>query len=165
MNKVIKIPCFLLLACLSLSLMAGCTVAPTVPSAPNGGEPGYQEQPDSNISSGPAERVDVVYFHRAQRCYKCLHAEEATLYTLETYFKDELASGRVTFQAINVQDEENAAIVSKYDAFSSSLFINTIRDGTEHIERVSEIWKLIGNDEAFVEVVRSKVEQSLSGEV
>ena len=165
MNKVIKILCFLLLACLSLSLMAGCTVAPTVPSAPNGGEPGYQEQPDSNISSGPAERVDVVYFHRTQRCYKCTYAEEATRYTLETYFKDELASGRVTFQAINVQDEENAEVVKRYDASYLSLFINTVMDGTDHIERVTGIWRVVGDDEAFVEVVRSKVEQSLSGEV
>lgn len=164
MNRVIKILGFLLLACLSLSLMAGCTVAPTVPSAPNDGEPGHQEQPDSNISSSPADRVDVVYFHRTQRCRKCTYAEEATRYTLETYFKDELASGRVTFQAVDVQDEENADVVEKYDASYLSLFINTVRDGTDHIEEVTGIWRVVGDDESFVELVKSKVEQSLSGE-
>jgi hypothetical protein len=116
-------------------------------------------------SSGPADRVDVVYFHRTQRCYTCLYAEEHTRYTLETYFADELASGRVTFQSIDVQDEANADIVNKYGAYTSSLFSNTIKDGSDHIEQVTDIWLVIGADEAFVEIVKSKVEKSLSGEV
>jgi len=117
-----------------------------------------------NVSSGPADRVDVVYFHRTQQCYRCRYAEEGTRYTLETYFKDELASGKVTFQSIDVQDEANADIVIKYSAYTSSLFINTIKDGSDHIEQVTDIWFVIGDDEAFGEVVKSEVEKSLSGE-
>jgi hypothetical protein len=116
-------------------------------------------------SSGPVDRVDVVYFHRTQRCSTCLYAEEGTRYTLETYFADELASGKVTFQSINVQDEANADIVEKYNNASYlTLCINTVRDGTDHIEVVTDIWLVIGNDEAFVEIVKSNVEKSLKGE-
>ena len=114
--------------------------------------------------SGPADRVDVIYFHRTQRCYVCYYAEDGIRYTVETYFADELANGKVTFQVVNVQDEENAAIVNKYGAYTLSLFINTIRGGTDHIEEVTDIWYLIGDDEAFVEVVRDKIEKSLKGE-
>jgi len=84
MNIVIKTLSHLLLVCLALSLMLGCT-SPTTP-------------PPSDTSSGPADRVEVVYFHRAQRCYSCIHAEEGIRYTVETYFADELASGKVTFE-------------------------------------------------------------------
>ena len=116
-------------------------------------------------SSGSADRVDVVYFHRTQRCYTCRYAEEWTRYTLETYFADELASGKVTFQSINVQDEANADIVEKYNNASYlTLCINTVRDGTDHIEEVTDIWLVIGDDEAFVEVVKNKIEKSLNGE-
>ena len=83
---------------------------------------------------------------------------------METYFADELASGKITFATLNVGAEENAAIAEKYGAYSSSLFINTIIDGTDHIEEITEIWFVLGDDEAFVEVVRSKIEESLSGE-
>jgi thiol-disulfide isomerase/thioredoxin len=155
MNKTIKIV-FIVLACLALSLVvvyAACTAPP-------------QEQPNPNNSSGPADRVDVVYFHRTQRCPTCIYAEEQTRYTLETYFKDELDSGKVTFQSINVQDEANADILEKYNNPSYlTLCINTVRDGTDHIEEVTDIWLVIGDDEAFVEIVKSKVEKSLSGEV
>ncbi len=119
-----------------------------------------------NVSSGPADRVEVVYFHRTQRCATCMYAEEQTRYTLETYFEDELASGKVTFQSINVQDEANADIVEKYNNASYlTLCINTVRGGTDHIEVVTDIWLVIGNDEAFAEIVKNKVEKSLSGEV
>jgi len=96
--------------------------------------------PTSNNSSGPADRVEVVYFHRTQQCYTCRYAEEGTRYTVETYFGDELASGKLTFQSIDVQDSKNAAIVEKYGAYTSSLFINTVKDGTDHIEQVTDIW-------------------------
>jgi len=113
---------------------------------------------------GPADRVDVVYFHRTQRCYSCIYAEDGIRYTVETYFADELASGKVTFKVINVQDKENADIVKKYGASYLTLFVNTVRGGTDHIEEVTDIWFLIGNDEEFTEVVKNKIEKSLEGE-
>jgi len=128
------------------------------------GSPAPEVPSTSGISSVPADRVKVIYFHRAQRCYSCIYAETGIRYTIETYFADELASGKVTFKVLNVEDDENATIVKKYGAFTSSLFINTIRDGTDHIEAVAEIWFVLGNDEALVEVVKDKIDKSLNGE-
>jgi hypothetical protein len=116
---------------------------------------------NSDTSSIPASRVEVVYFHRAQRCAGCTYAETGTRYTLETYFNDELVSGKLTFEVFNVENKENAAMVKKYGAFTSSLFVNTIRDGTDNIEEVTDIWFVLGDDQAFVEVVKSKIETSL----
>lgn len=121
--------------------------------------------PPSNNSSGPADRVDVVYFHRTVRCPSCIWLEEGTRYTVETYFADELASGKVTFQVFNVEDEENADIVNKYGAYGSQLFMNTVKDATDHIEQPTDLYLLIGKDEAFVTALKSKIEKSLSGEV
>jgi uncharacterized protein YbaA (DUF1428 family) len=126
--------------------------------------PTPETPPNSDTPPTPADKVEVVYFYRAQRCTGCVYAETGTLYTLETYFADELASGKITFATFNVEAEENAAIVLKYEAYTSSLFINTIIDGIDHIEQVTEIWSVLGDDEAFIEVVRSKIEQILSGE-
>ena len=147
----VKIWSSLLLIILVAGMLCACgSPAPEVPST-------------SDIPSVPADRVEVVYFHRAQRCYSCIYAEAGTRYTVETYFADEPASGKVTFEVFNVEDKENATIVKKYGAFTSSLFINTIRDGTDHIEEVTDIWFVLGDDEAFVEEVRSEIEKSLNG--
>ncbi|MFU8796796.1 MAG: nitrophenyl compound nitroreductase subunit ArsF family protein [Dehalococcoidia bacterium] len=118
----------------------------------------------SNTPSGAADRVDVVYFHRTQRCYSCLYVETGARHTVEDYFEDELASGTVTFQTVNVQDQANGDIVRKYGAYTSSLFVNTIKDGADHIEEATEVYFLIGRDEAFVEALKSRIEKSLNGE-
>jgi hypothetical protein len=149
-----------------------CACGGTTPEAPPSSdtpstpvEPDTPTTPDeSDTPPTPAEKVEVVYFYRPQRCYSCVYAEDTTRYTLETYFADELASGKIIFVTLEVTAEENAAIVEKYEAYTSSLFINTVVDGTDHIETVSEIWLVIGDDEAFTELVKSKIEQSLSGE-
>ena len=125
------------------------------------GSPAPEVSPTSDNSSVPADRVDVVYFHRAQRCSSCRYAENGIRYVVENYFEDELASGKLVLKVLNVEDEENAAIVKKYGAFSSSLFVNTIKDGTNQIEEVTDIWFVLGEDKAFVEVVRDKIERSL----
>jgi len=151
-TKILWIVCPIVLVGLAVWLIVAYGTSPATP-------------PASNNSSGPADRVEVVYFHRTQQCYSCRYAEEGTRYTLETYFKDELASGKVTFQSIDVQDSKNAAIVNKYGAYGSQLFINTIKDGSDHIEQVTDIWLVLGDDEAFVEIVKSKIEKSLKGEV
>jgi hypothetical protein len=120
--------------------------------------------PPSNNSTGPADRVEVVYFHRTQRCSTCIHAEELTRDTVETHFADELASGKLTLQSIDVQDSNNAAIVNKYGAYARQLFINTVKDGTDYIEQATDLYPLIFNDEAFVETLKSKINKSLKGE-
>ena len=97
------------------------------------GSPAPEVSSTSDIPSGPADMVEVIYFHRAQRCNSCIYAETGIRYTLETYFVDELDSGKVTFEAFNLEDKENAPIVKKYGAFGPSLFINTVRDVTENI--------------------------------
>jgi len=161
MRSKVKIWSSFLLIILVAGMLCACgSPAPEAP--PTSDTPSTPA--DSDTSPTPADKVEVVYFYRAQRCTGCIYAETGTRYTLETYFADELASGRITFATFNLEAEENAAIVEKYDAYSSSLFINTIIDGTDHIEEIKGIWFVLGNDEAFIEVVRSKIEQSLSGE-
>ena len=129
--------------------------SPATPPAPNN---------STGNSTSPADRVDVVYFHRTQRCYSCTYMEDAARYTVETYFADEIASGKVTFQVFNVEDEQNADVVEKYQSSYLSLYINTVKDGTDHIELVTDLYTLIGNDEAFAETLKSKIQKSLTGE-
>ncbi|MDD5590682.1 MAG: nitrophenyl compound nitroreductase subunit ArsF family protein [Dehalococcoidales bacterium] len=108
-----------------------------------------------------ANRVDLVYFHRTNRCYSCNWAEAETRYTLEAYFQEELNSGKITFESIDVQEGSNAAIIEKYGAYTSQLFINTVIDNTDHIEHISEIWQLIGDEEGFILFMETRINNAL----
>jgi len=132
-------------------------LAVLIPMATNG-------QSTSQTPDILADVVEVVYFHRPHRCAGCIYAETATRFTLETYFADELAEGKIVFKLINLGDKANAAIVEHYGAYTSSLFINSISGGIEHIEEVKEIWFLLGKDSEFVALVKNKIDRYLSEE-
>ena len=70
-------------------------------------------------------------------------------------------SGELVFETLNLQDEVNTDLVKKFEAHTSSLFINEVRDGTDHIEEVTDIWTKLGRDEAFIEVVKTAIEEHL----
>jgi hypothetical protein len=159
-SKVTILSSFLLI--ILLVGMLGACGGTTTEAPPDSNTP-----PNSNgseMSPTPADKVEVVYFYWPQRCTGCIYAEDTVLYILETYFADELSSGKITWATYDVAAEENAALVEQYEAYTSSLFINTITDDTDHIEQLTKIWSVLFDDEAFIEVVKSAIEQSLSGE-
>jgi len=158
---------------LAVGLLSACA-SPAISPAPPDEPPSQSEiitTPSDNSSTsqapdeslGPLDRVDVIYFHRPQRCPTCLCFEERIRYVVRTYFQNELDSGRMTFGVYDIGDNKNAAIVQKYGAISSQLFINTIKDGTDHISDIQAIWDWnCRTDKAgFDQKVQSIIQQSL----
>lgn len=113
----------------------------------------------------PTVKVDLLYFHRPQRCKKCLCFEERVSHVLNEYFQNEINSGQLTFQILNIADEENTALVKKYGAVGSQLFINTIVDGVENIRDVQDIWSwdCTSNTDRFKDEVKNAIDISLRG--
>ena len=105
--------------------------------------------------------VEVIYFHRTQRCNSCRWAGDGVEYVINNYFKNELQDGRLVFRLMDVQDKANSEIVKRYGAYTSSLFINKVTDGIDHIEQVTKIWLLIGKTDSFVTLVKGEIEKQL----
>lgn len=163
MNLFTKVSFFTLIAMLTFTacFLSACSSSGgfTPPTTPNS----TQETPSVQPSYGGDDYVEVVYFHRTRRCYSCQWAGDAVEYTVQTYFANELASGRLILKMLDVQDETNADIANEYGAYGSSLYINDVVDGIDHIEPMPEIWYHVGDAEEFVELVRAEIEQHLGG--
>lgn len=122
------------------------------------------EEREPNPEPSPTlkeNRIDVVYFHRTNRCNSCQYAESAIQTTLDIYYTEELNEGIITFQSVDVQNSGNSAIIEQYGAYTSQLFINTVMDNKDHIEHIEEIWSYIGDDAAFTLLVRNKINDAL----
>ena len=158
MNLFIK--ALMVVLILSGCILCACS-SPAPVSTPSPAPTNTQVTPTPQPSTNGTNVVEVVYFHRTQRCYSCRYAGDTTEYAVETYFAQELANGKLVFKMVDVQDKANASIVERYGAYGSSLFINEIKDGTDHIEAVTDIWFLIGKDEAFVNLIKSEIEKHL----
>jgi hypothetical protein len=118
-------------------------------------------KPNAASSIGPADKIEVIDFHRTVRCDSCVWVGEVSRKTVEFYFKDELASGKVTFQEIDVQKPENAALAKKFKATGSSLYLNYIKDGTDHIVEASRIYPYVGNEAKFVPGLKTMIADGL----
>jgi hypothetical protein len=140
----------LLLSLLALGLLSVCS-RPSPEANPRKEPPGL---PD---------RVDVVYFHIGEACHCMDSMGDCIQSTVFLNFQDELASGKLTFQRLKLDDTNNANIAAKYNATPVSLFINIMRGNTEHIIAVPEIWPIRYESDALEELVKSKIRQSLDG--
>ena len=105
---------FLVLFCLLFVLMSsGCV------DQANGSGGNSSALQELNFSYATIERLEIFHFHRTRQCYSCITLGQYAEETLNTYFADELESGRITFGHVNVQFPENAELAEKYGAAGS----------------------------------------------
>jgi hypothetical protein len=142
----------LLILLMTILIVAGCVFTACSTASPN---------PDSTLEPSMDNGLEVVYFHRTNRCYSCTYAEDKVRYTLDTFYSDELADGELVFMAVNVQDDANSAIIDKYGAYTSSLYMNRVINGVDDIENITGIWFLIGKDQEFIDYVNEEIEERL----
>lgn len=110
-----------------------------------------------------ASKVLIYSFHVTNRCASCIAIEESTKKTLDTYFKNEVKSGRIKLSVLNVDDKANEKIAEKYQAFGSGLFITRVFKGKETTtDLTGDGFKYARNkQDKFIEVLKSKIQEFL----
>jgi hypothetical protein len=118
------------------------------------------DYPMSSMESA-ADKLEVYYFHRTARCYSCNTAGQYIRELMTDKYQDEIESGRIDFQEINVESAENKEVAKKFKATGSSLYINRVKDGKDNIEPDVNIWRLLGDEDRFKEHLESKIDSYL----
>ena len=119
-------------------------------------------QNEQSKSSSINNKIEVIDFHSTHRCMTCNAIEANTIYTLNTYFANELKSGKITFQSVNVDKDENYEMAEKYEASGTSLFLNVVINGKETIINLTDFAFSKGRDkEAFSKALKTKLEEQL----
>lgn len=119
-----------------------------------------QGQAQSSLTTEKASinKIEVLNFHSTRRCMTCNAIEANTIYTLETYFADELKKGVITHQTINVDEEMNEKTAEKFEASGTSLFLNVMVNGKEKQVNLTNFAFTKGKDqEAFSEDLKGEI--------
>lgn len=104
------------------------------------------------------EKLVVYCFHRTVRCTTCLRAEAYTNEALEAGFAEQLADGRIEFQAVDVEQPENRHFVKEYDAIGAAVVLVQLHDGqTLRWENLVDAIRLLDEKELFVSRVQDRV--------
>ena len=132
-------------------------------------EPGNPTAPPA-LTTTPAtanavpDTIRVIKFQPKRPCYSCLLLGNYAKETIEVYFPEEYAAGKITYETVNYQDPKNGALVRKYGVIGSELFITVIRNGEEEIQSAYDMWQYIDNKEEYMTVFKAKLDALLMGE-
>ena len=139
MIKKLRIPLLLAAVALAINLFFG--TAPVIAAeAPVGGT------------------VTAYYFHGTFRCPTCKTMEQYSKEAIESNFKDALASGKLTFKVVNIEDKGNEHYVNDYQLYTKSLVLSLTKEGKEmRSKTLDKIWEYVGNKQRFQDYVRDEV--------
>jgi hypothetical protein len=102
--------------------------------------------------------VIAYYFHGQMRCPTCHKLEQYSKEAIETNFKDSLASEKLEFKVVNVEDKGNEHYGNDYQLYTKSLILSLIKDGKEiKWKNLDKIWEYVGNKQGFIDYVKSEV--------
>ena len=127
----------------------------------SGNDQRNENEPQTSSITKVADRIEVFYFHSTKRCYSCRTIGEYINKTMSEYFSEQIKSGQINYQEINVDLPENKDVVQKFEAISSSLYINTIQGEDESIENILEVWQLKGDETQFKNFLKQKINKLL----
>ncbi len=113
---------------------------------------------DAFAEQGPSSKVIAYYFHGTFRCPTCHKLEQYAKEVIETDFKDALASGRLEFKVVDVEDKGNEHFVNDYQLFTKSLVLSLVKDGKEiRSKNLDKIWEYVGNKQKYFDYVKSEI--------
>lgn len=119
------------------------------------------ENSEATISL-PSIRLEVYAFHGTRQCETCKNMKANTKATLDKYFAEELKSGEIIYQIIDVDDENNATLAEKFEATGTALMVNKVVDGKESISDWSSFaFDKASDSEIFIPELISKIKEAL----
>lgn len=102
--------------------------------------------------------VIAYYFHGTMRCPTCYKLEQYSKEAIEGNFKDALASGKLEFKVINIEDKGNEHYGKDYQLYTKSLILSLVKDGKEiKWKNMDKIWEYVGNKQKFIDYVKNRV--------
>lgn len=109
-------------------------------------------------------KVIAYYFHGSFRCPACHKLEQYSKEAIEANFKDALASGKLEFKVVNIEDKGNEHFVNDYQLYTKSLVISLTENGKEvRSKNLVKIWDYAGNKQKFFDYVASEINSFLKG--
>ena len=118
-------------------------------------QPG-ESQTASDIASGTtppsSHRVIATYFHNTARCVTCRSIEQRSRDTIQTAFAAEIASGRLVWRALNMEEKENEHYAIDYDLPYASLVLAEM-DGEREVrfKVLDQTWDLVHKKQPLLE--------------
>ena len=111
------------------------------------------------------DKLEIYHFHGTHQCSSCIAVGKLAEETVNTYFADEVKSGKIVFGHIDFDVAENKELASKYGVTGSSLWLGVYdKDGFQAEQNVN-VWYKINDKEDYMNYLKGVIEKRLSGDL
>jgi len=132
--------------------------APKPPAAP------APATPAAAPAAAPQRKVLALYLHRTRRCPTCRKIESYSQEALSRAFPEALATGRLEWRAVNIEEPGNEFYLQKYQLAVQTLVLAEYVGGREgRWKSLPQVWELVGDKVAFQDFVRDETRAFLEG--
>lgn len=114
-----------------------------------------------SIAQDIVEKVEVYHFHGTNQCSSCIAVGKLAEETVNTYFAEELKSGKVAFAHINFDLPENKELATKYGVTGSSLWIGVYDQQGFHPEQNTNVWYKINDKKGYMDYLKGIIDEKL----
>lgn len=103
--------------------------------------------------------IEVYYFHFTARCVTCKTVEAEAQKNIETLYAEQLKSGKISFQSINLDDDSSKAIAEKLGISGQTLLIVC---GDQKINITNDgFMNARSNPDKFKQIMKEKIDKLL----
>jgi len=130
-------------------------------------DPGYESpvknEAPSSVQMPDITKVELYHFHGNQQCVSCIQLGDMAEKVVNTYYPDKLASGKLVFGHINVEDPQNRELAEKYEVVSSSLMIGVYTKDSFTKQDLVGAWYKIGDENEYTSYLTGILNPFLKG--
>lgn len=113
--------------------------------------------------AGENDQVVVYYFYTTFRCASCMTIEKNTESALKDAFADAMASGRLVYKPLNIDEKENQHFAQDYQLYTKSVVLSLMKDGREtQFKNLDKVWQYLRNHEQFASYIQQEVSAFLN---
>ncbi len=111
------------------------------------------KQPE-NKEAKDTPRFIAYYFYTNKRCGPCTRIEQLAEEAVTTQFKNELASGKLQWHGVNVEQADNKHFIQDFQLYTKSVIIAEYKEGKPvRYENLQDVWKLYRDKPKYIDYV------------
>lgn len=118
-----------------------------------------QTNSKKEVATTKGEKVEAYYFHFTSRCVTCKTVEAEAKKNIETLYPEQVKSGKITFQAINLDDASSKELAEKLGISGQTLLIVS---GNQKINITTDGFMYArSNPDKFKQIIKEKIDKLL----
>ncbi|MEI7501089.1 MAG: nitrophenyl compound nitroreductase subunit ArsF family protein [Bacteroidota bacterium] len=83
----------------------------------------FSSSSNGTSAVAPEKKIEVLYFHFTRRCMTCNNVERVSKEAVDTQFANQVKSGEITYNSVNLDEKNGEAIGAKYKIEGQTLII------------------------------------------